>query len=269
MFLIKFKDVESGCVNHIVTKLDNADMTAYVHTLYEKTKDFSENLTNYQVNDYVIDLRYITEDNFDVDDFILSVIESEYCPIIKLPKDEEMLELFQECVELYQLKYLEYEMLSLLKEPELDNILDYAIIDEVFNGISNLTVFYSPMSYLTVIDVDGEYLRVNGETHRVTEFRWEELFNYIDVESQKKLNDAEYLLSKYLISPIPFTLIPKEDIIERVNNYKSKVFYMATQLTARDISKLPKEVSNIFTTAGYVPQSTVNEHKETIERLIS
>lgn len=268
MFVLNFLDTDSGLINSVQNKLQSSDLLGHTYSVYTKTKDFDIPCTNYKTNVIVLDLTDMLEDDLDIDDLMLSIIESNICPIVKLPKDEDFKEVFLECVDIYKIQYLNYEDMVLNNEPELDSLIDYTIIDEVFNGMTELNKFYSPNAFTTRFDITDETITVNGETLSIHTFNFEDMYNYIDTKKLITLNNADYFMSKYILSPIIISLIPTEDYVERINNYKMKVFNKAMQLTPREISNLPMEVANIYVKAGYVPMDKILEYKEELEKLL-
>lgn len=268
MFNIKFIDTDSVTVNTVTKRLEALDMLSLVYTTYFRTSNFDEPLTNYNVNNVVIDLTDATEDTVDIDDLVLSILEASKCPIIKKPNDTQLLDIFNECVELYQLKYLPYETYALIDEPQLDNMMDYSVIDEIFNKTLNLRSLFNPIYYSTVAIIKDDKMIIGLDEFELDTFDFAVLPSHINGNMFTKLSNEEFAISKYLVTPIPFTLIDPAEITERVNTYKQKLFYKVMSLTAREVSKLPQAVANIFIKAGYVPLSALREYEEEIKKLI-
>lgn len=267
MFSIWFKDVDNSLVNGILRKLDDLDIMHLVYTTYEKTKDFLDNKYDYNVNNIFINLENQVIDDFDVDDCMISILDASRCPVVKLPIDTELKDLFIECAELYQLSYLDYDVFTLSAEPTLNHNMDYFIIDEIFNGLESKSVMYSPVQFATKIIVDSDYVYIENIKFDLITFDWATIFKYIDYDFISNVSKYDNFLSHYLISQIPLVMIPKEQLLDRINEYKIKLFYKTMELTARDISKLPMKVVNIFTIAGYVPLKHIKSFEERIEKL--
>lgn len=268
MFVLNFNDTATSLVNHILTEIQSRDMLGQVYSVYHKTDNFDISCSNYKVNTVVLDLSESKEDDLDIDDLMLSILDANVCPVVIPPKDEDFKELFLECVDIYKIPYLDYESITLLGEPKLNNILDFTIIDEIFNGNTGLNKLHTPNRYTVNVTVTQDEIIVNGKVSPIYNFNWENLYSYIDAEKLKMLNEADYFLSKYLVSPISLALIPTEEYINRVNDYKIKVFQKAMRLTPRELSELPMEVANIFVRAGYIPLDKILSHEGELVKLL-
>lgn len=268
MFVLNFKDITSDGVNGVLQALQRMDMLSQVYTMYTKTQNFNDILSNYQVNTIFADLQDVTEDDFDVDDFILSVLEAEQCPIIRLPKDTEICETFLECVDIYQLKFLNYDTFHLDTAVTLDNLMDYAVMEEIFNSVTNLSKLFTPTQYTVKVLIHDEKVIVNGEEHCMYRFDWRTLYSYINPNILSNLDDGEFFMSKYLITPLPFLLMDSGEVISKVSEYKKRVFERTMSLNAREVSQLPTEVANILTRASYVPLEVVDKYADRLEKLM-
>lgn len=265
MIVIKMINTSVTDSSYVNTQLESADLTNHVHILYECNEKGLKTMRSIKCHTLVINLSNLGEDSIDMmDDIIMDIIESPYTPVIRVPQDESVLSEFVDMADAFGLAYIDYDSMSLKSEPKLDNILDYIIINEIFNGVENKSNMFSPLDYTTRIIIDDNKVIIDGKECDLVRFKFSTLWSLRPQIDYEILLNVPTVFTRYISTPLPFILNDNvQEIVENVDEYKQAVFEKFVALTPRDLLQFPDEVRDIIVKGNYIPLEKLKEIEAT------